>query len=143
VAEKNYEAALKEFEVAAATSPNNAEIYTYVGGIYRRQGRWREAVASFERALSLDPRNARIARQSANNHLFIRDWPAAAAGYKRALEITPDDLDPKFGLAYLEVVQNNNPATGRNILQGINPDDEPASARWDLARAGAKLPARK
>ena len=31
---------------------------TYVGGIYRRQGRWREAVASYERALSLDPRNA-------------------------------------------------------------------------------------
>ncbi|HEY8649722.1 MAG TPA: FlgO family outer membrane protein, partial [Chthoniobacterales bacterium] len=34
--DKKYDAALKEFEVAAATSPNNAEIYTYVGGIYRR-----------------------------------------------------------------------------------------------------------
>ena len=43
---------------------------TYVGGIYRRQGRWREAVASFERALSLDPRNARIANFAANNHLL-------------------------------------------------------------------------
>ena len=112
--EKKYDAALKEFELAAAASPNNAEIYTYVGGIYRRQGRWREAVASFERALSLDPRNARIAFRSAINHLFMRDWPAAAAGYKRALEITPDDLDSKIGLAYLEVVQNNNPAAGRN-----------------------------
>ncbi len=136
--EKKYEAALKEFEVAAATSPNNAEIYTYVGGIYRRQGRWREAVASFERALSLDPRNARIAWQSAITHLFMRDWPAAAAGYKRALEIAPDELDLKIGLAYLEVVQNNNPAAGRNILQSIprrtiDPDDEPISARWDLA----------
>ena len=59
--EKNYDAALKEFELAAATSPNNAEIYNYVGGIYRRQGRWRDSVASFERALSLDPRNAGIA----------------------------------------------------------------------------------
>src|SRR5437870_9942184 len=35
--DNNYDAALKEFEVAAATSPNNAEIYTYVGGIYFRQ----------------------------------------------------------------------------------------------------------
>jgi serine/threonine protein kinase/Flp pilus assembly protein TadD len=135
--EKKYEAALKEFEVAAATSPNNARIYTYVGGIYRRQGRWREAVASFERALSLDPRCLPIAFLSALNQLFIRDWPAAAASYKRALEIAPDDLDTKIGLAYLEVVQNNNPAAGRNILQSIppavNPDDELASARWDLA----------
>jgi serine/threonine protein kinase/tetratricopeptide (TPR) repeat protein len=142
--EKKYDAALKEFEFTASTSPNNAEIYTYVGGIYRRQGLWREAVASFERALSLDPRNARFAFQSAGAHLFIRDWPAAAAGYKRALEITPDDLDSKIGLAYLEVVQNNNPAAGRNILQSIppaiDPDDGPISAtvsmhraRWDVA----------
>ncbi len=55
--DKKYDAALKEFEVAAATSPNNAKIYDYVAGIYRRQGRWRESVASFERAMSLDPRN--------------------------------------------------------------------------------------
>ena len=68
--EKNYDAALKEFEVAAATSPNNAEIHNYVAGIYRRQGRWRESVASFERALSLDPRNRRIALHAGNNHLF-------------------------------------------------------------------------
>jgi tetratricopeptide (TPR) repeat protein len=134
--EKKNEAGLKEFEVAAAASPNNAEIYTYIGGICRRQGRWRDAVASFERALLLDPRNARIAFRSAVNYLLMRDWPAAAAGYKRALEITPD-LDARMALAYLEVVQNNNPAAGRNILQSIPPavnrDDELASARWDLA----------
>jgi TolB-like protein/Flp pilus assembly protein TadD len=135
--EKKYEAALKEFERAAAASPNNAEIYTYVGGIYRRQGRWREAVASFERAVSLDPRNARIAFRSAVNHIFIRDWPAAAGGYKRALEITPDDLDSKVGLAYLEVVQNNNPAAGSRILQNIpaslDSDGVVALTSWDMA----------
>ena len=59
--EKNYDAALKEFQLAAAASPNNAKIYNYVAGIYRRQGRWRDATASFERALALDPRNAEIA----------------------------------------------------------------------------------
>src|SRR6266498_2278607 len=59
--EKKYDAALKEFELAAASSPNNAEIYNHIGGIYRRQGRWRDSVASFERALSLDPRNCNLA----------------------------------------------------------------------------------
>ena len=135
--EKKYDAALKEFEVAAATSPNNAEIYNYVGGIYRRQGRWRESVASFERALSLDPRNCSIAFLAGNNHLFLRDWPAAAACYNRALEIAPDFAAPKIGLAYLEVFRNGNPAAGRKILQnipaGIDPDGAVALARWDLA----------
>ena len=111
--EKNYDAALKEFEVAAATSPNNAEIYSYVAGIYRRQGRWRESVASFERAMSLDPRNREVAFLAGNNHLFMRDWPAAMACYDRALEIAPDFVAPKIGLAYLEVFRNGNPAAAQ------------------------------
>jgi TolB-like protein/DNA-binding winged helix-turn-helix (wHTH) protein/Tfp pilus assembly protein PilF len=135
--EKKYDAALKEFEVAAATSPNNAEIYNYVGGIYRRQGRWRESVASFERAMSLDPRNREVAFFAGNNHLFMRDWPASTACYNRALEIKPDSVLPKIGLAYLEVFRNSNPAAGREILQdipaGINPNGMVIMARWDLA----------
>ncbi|PYK75272.1 MAG: hypothetical protein DME42_02935 [Verrucomicrobia bacterium] len=135
--DKKYDAALKEFEVAAATSPNNAEIYIYVGGIYRRQGRWRESVASFERAISLDPRNCAVAFNAANNHLFMRDWPAAAADYNRALEIPPDFVSPKIGLAYLEVFRNGNPAAGRKILENIpagnDRDGLLAVARWDLA----------
>jgi tetratricopeptide (TPR) repeat protein len=134
---KNYDAALKEFKVAAATSPNNADIYSYVGGIYRRQGGWREAVVSFDRALSLDPRNAEIVFLAANNHLFVRDWPAAAAGYTHVLEIAPDSVGSKIGLAYLEVSQNGNPAAARNLLQnipvGLAPDGSVALARWDLA----------
>src|SRR5436190_17805214 len=107
--DKKYDAALKEFEVAAAASPNNAEIYIYVGGIYRRQGRWRESVASFQRAMSLDPRNARVAFNAGNNYLFMRDWPAAVACYNRVLEIAPDSVSPKISLAYLEVFRSGNP----------------------------------
>jgi eukaryotic-like serine/threonine-protein kinase len=135
--EKNYDAALKEFEVAAATSPNNADIYFYLAGIYRRQGRWRESVASFERALSLDPRNPSLALNAGNNHLFMRDWSAAAVCYNRALEIKPDSVIPKIGLAYVELFRNSNPAAGREILRdipaGINPNGMVIMARWDLA----------
>ena len=136
-AEKNYDAALKEFEIAAATSPNNAEIHVYIAGIYRRQGRWRESIASFDRALSLDPRNHGIAFPAANNYLFVRDWASASAGFNRALAIQPDFVLPKIGLAYLEVFRDANPAAARKILEAI-----PAGAdhlgmvtvsRWDLA----------
>ena len=135
--DNKYDAALKEFELAAASSPNNAEIYNYVGGIYRRQGRWRDSVASFDRAQSLDPRNCNIAFFAGNNHLFLRDWPAATAAYNRALKIWPDYVLPKIGLANLEVFRNGNPAAGRKILQDIpancDPDGSVTLARWDLA----------
>jgi TolB-like protein/DNA-binding winged helix-turn-helix (wHTH) protein/Tfp pilus assembly protein PilF len=136
-AEKNYDAALKEFEVAAAASPNNADIYSYIGGIYRRQGRWRESIASLERARSLDPRNSVIAFMAANNYLFVRDWEAASAGFNRALALKPDFALPKIGLAYLEVFRNGDPAAGGKILENV-PDNDITKgmvtvSRWDLA----------
>jgi TolB-like protein/DNA-binding winged helix-turn-helix (wHTH) protein/Tfp pilus assembly protein PilF len=135
--DKQYDAALQEFEVAEKSSPNNAEICGYVAGIYRRQGRWRESIASFERAVSLDPRNRNLAFLAANNYLRVRDWPAAAAGFRRALAIAPDSFMSKIGLAYLEVFRNADPAAGRKLLENV-----PANAsslgimtvsRWDLA----------
>jgi serine/threonine protein kinase/Flp pilus assembly protein TadD len=135
--EKKYDGALKEFGVAAATSPNNAEVHSYLAGIYRRQGRWREAIASYERALSLDPRNASIAYFAGNNHLYVRDWAAAAARYNHVLEINPDSVPARIGLAYLELFRNNSPAAGRSILQSLPPGIDPhgmvTEARWDLA----------
>jgi serine/threonine protein kinase/Flp pilus assembly protein TadD len=135
--EKKYDAALKEFEVAAQISPSNAKIYDYVGGIYRRQGRWREAVASYERALSLDPRNASIASFAGNNHLYVRNWAAATACYTHALEIKPDYAGARIRLARLEVFRNANPAAGRRILENIparlDSDGEVALTRWDMA----------
>jgi len=135
--QKKYEEALKEFELAAVSSPNNAEIYNYVGGIYRRQGRWRDAVASFDRAQSLDPRNADIAFFAGNNHVYMRDWPAAAACYARKLEIDPDSAAARLALAHLEVFRNGNPAAGMRILENIpaSVDSEGfvALTRWDMA----------
>jgi tetratricopeptide (TPR) repeat protein len=135
--DKKYDAALKEFEIAATTSPNNAEIYNYVAGIYRRQGRWRESIASFDRALSLDPRNRQIAFLAANNYLRVRDWAAATAGFHRALAIAPDSVLPQIGLAYLELFRHGNPAAGRQIVENVpanvNSKASVTLARWDLA----------
>lgn len=130
--EKNYDAALKEFEIAAAASPNDAKIHTYVGGIYRRQGRWRDATASFERAVSLDPRNVHLAYSAANHHLFMRDWPGAVAGYNHILKLAPDSNLARVALAYLEVCRNGNPAAGRKILENI-PANQTALTTWNLA----------
>ena len=135
--DKDYAAALEEFSIAAAISSNESEILTYIGGIYRRQGRWRESLATFQRAQEIDPRNATVAMLTANNCAFVRDWPAALASYTHALAIEPNSVWTRIGLAYLQVFQNNRPAAGRDILQGIPPGTDPngsvTEARWDLA----------
>jgi serine/threonine protein kinase/tetratricopeptide (TPR) repeat protein len=135
--DKDYADALKEFSVAAASSPNEPEILSYIAGIYRRQGRWHESVKKYQRAQELDPRNVRVIVLAALNYLLVRDWPGATACYNRALEIAPDSAYAKVGLAYLEVFQNSNPAAGSKILQnipaGMDPDGMTSMARWDMA----------
>ncbi|MEY2492148.1 MAG: eukaryotic-like serine/threonine-protein kinase, partial [Verrucomicrobiota bacterium] len=136
-AAKDYVAALKEFSIAAAISPNEPEILHYLAGIYRRQGRWRESLASYRRAQDLDPRNRKMTDFAAVNYLLVRDWAAATACYNRALEIATDSAFPRIGLAYLEVFRNSDPAAGSKILQnipaGTEPDGMVTVARWDLA----------
>ncbi|MEO5719889.1 MAG: winged helix-turn-helix domain-containing protein, partial [Chthoniobacterales bacterium] len=134
---KDFAAALREFSIAAATSPNEPDILVKMAAVYRRQGRWDEALAASQRAAGLDPRNGDVLIRAANGRALVRDWSGARAGFNRAQNIVPDSAYPEIALAYLEVFQNNDPAAGRKILQSIpahsNPDGEVSSARWDLA----------
>jgi tetratricopeptide (TPR) repeat protein len=128
---------VETFSTTAATSLNEPNILSYIAGIYRRQGRWRESLATFQRAEELDPRNRDVNTMAALAHLFVRDWAGASAGYKRGLKIAPGSAVSKIGLAYLELFRNNGPAAGRSILQslppGIDSDGVVTEARWDLA----------
>jgi TolB-like protein len=136
--ERDYGAALKEFALAAAASPNDATVLSFAAGIYRRQGRWRESIASLRRAQELDPRNGFGIYNAGLDYLLVRDWPAATACYNRALEIAPDEarLEARIALAYLEVFRNGTPASGRDIMRKIpadvDPDGSVTRAKYDL-----------
>src|SRR5437867_9729798 len=44
--DNNYDAALKEFEIAQRGLPNESEVYLAIGAIKRRQGKWAESTAN-------------------------------------------------------------------------------------------------
>ena len=135
--DKNYDAALKEFESPRRLLPimprSTITLAAFIAGRDAGANRSQASNAPCPSTLA----TADIACFAGNNHLLVRDWPAATAGYNRALEIAPDSAAPKIGLAYLEVFRNSNPAAGRKILQnipaGIDPDGSVTLARWDLA----------
>jgi Tfp pilus assembly protein PilF len=58
--DRNYERALTEFEIAKRDLPNEADAYSAIAAIQRRQGKWTESTANFEKAASLDPKNANV-----------------------------------------------------------------------------------
>jgi len=117
--EKNFEAALREFSSAAASSAVEPDVLEYTAAIYCRQGRWREGLGSYDRAQELDPRQPHEGGPRAR--AMLRDWPGAVAGFQRLLTIAPNDIDITTELAAVSISPAGDFATARKLLAGIPP----------------------
>jgi serine/threonine-protein kinase len=91
-ADKNYEAALREFQIAQRGLPNEAEVYRGIGAIQRRQGKWTESTGNLEKAVDLDPNNTWALQNLAFNYQILRNFGAATKIIDRALKIDPNGL---------------------------------------------------
>jgi serine/threonine-protein kinase len=87
--DNNYEAALKEFEVAQRGLPNESDAYLAIGAIQRRQAKWAESTANLEKAASLNPKDTWPLQNLALNYQMLRNFDAANKTVDRALQINP------------------------------------------------------
>src|SRR5438034_9660272 len=90
--DNNYDAALKEFEIAQRGLPNESEVYLAIGAIQRRQGKWAESNANFEKAVSLNQKDAWPLQNLAMNYQMRRNFDAANRTVDRALQINPQAI---------------------------------------------------
>jgi serine/threonine-protein kinase len=135
--EKNYEAALRELELAARLLPNDAEIVFFASAVRRRQGRWSAAIAGMESASARDPRNALLAREVLLTEWMVRDWAAAVRGGDRAVALAPDLPLLRVERSYVDIWSKGDLTPLRAALSavpaGLDPDGEVTLARWDAA----------
>jgi TolB-like protein/class 3 adenylate cyclase len=135
VTDRDYNAALEQFTIALTALPNNIEVLLYTARIYRRQGRWREAIAGFEQVRSLNP--LVDPPELVRTYWAVRNWQATADAMKQNLGRQPDLPYPRIGLAYIEVVANCDLAAAkaklREIPAGVDPDGEVTLANWNLS----------
>jgi TolB-like protein/Flp pilus assembly protein TadD len=87
--DNDYDAALKEFEIAQRTLPNESEVYLALGAIQRRQGKWAESTANLEKAASLNPKDTWPLQNLAFNYAMQRNFGAAIKTIDHALELNP------------------------------------------------------
>src|SRR5438067_7673905 len=136
---RNYDAALKEFSIAAQAIPNDPEILETTGVLYRRQGRWREALATFRRVQELDPRVPHD--EVGQTALMLRDWHTATVELRHALELAPDDVWIKKNLASVLMIGEGDFAAAKAILDTVPnperdnrglPSGEDVPIRWEL-----------
>ena len=84
--DNDFEAALKEFEIAQRELPNEAEVYLAIGAIQRRMGKWQESTASLEKAAILNPKDGFVFQNLAFNYQMLRNFDAANKAIERGLK---------------------------------------------------------
>src|SRR5947208_3754872 len=103
--DNDYDAALREFEIAHRGLPNEQEAYLAVGAIQRRQGKWAESTANLEKAVSLNPKDIWPLQNLTFNYAMLRNFAAANKTIDRALALNPTAfgvLEIKSKLAIFE-----------------------------------------
>src|SRR5262245_14603680 len=91
--DKNYEAALREFEIARLGLPNESEVYLAIGAIQRRQGKWAHSIANMEKAASLNPKDTWPLQNLSFNYSILRNYDAANKTLDRALALDPTAME--------------------------------------------------
>ena len=91
--DNDYDAALKEFEIAQRGLPNDSEVYLSIGAIQRRQGKWAESTANLEKAVSLNPKDVWSLQNLTYNYSMQRNWDKANQTIDRALALNPTSVE--------------------------------------------------
>ncbi len=88
---KDREAAIEEFELAAAGQPKNGEIANHLGQLYAASGEWDKSGLFLKKAFELDPEILGHAVWVAGLYSFIRDFDMAEKYYRTAIQTFPEN----------------------------------------------------
>src|SRR5438874_4599124 len=117
--DNNYDAALREFEIAQRGLPNESDAYLAVGAIQRRQGKWAESTANLEKAVSLNPKDIWPLQNLTFNYAMLRNYDAANKTIDRALAIDPNALEPLEVKSKLVIYGKGDFSVAENAFEAV------------------------
>ncbi|HEU0207719.1 MAG TPA: tetratricopeptide repeat protein, partial [Candidatus Udaeobacter sp.] len=116
---RDYETARTELELARKSLPNSSRLYTTIGAVNRRQGRWDDAVRNFDRAVELDPRAFNTLSEAGYTYAALRQYSKAAQLIQQAVAISPKDPFVRTALAEAPYLERGDFAPLRSQLNEI------------------------
>jgi TolB-like protein/Flp pilus assembly protein TadD len=90
---RDYDAALAEISKAEKGLPNNPDVITAKWAVFRRMGRWQEALEGLALVLEIDPRGYLSTYEFGAALTAMRRYAEAEEYVARAIEIAPDRPD--------------------------------------------------
>jgi serine/threonine protein kinase/tetratricopeptide (TPR) repeat protein len=125
----DYDRARGEFEAASRIRPGALEVVDGLAAVYRRLGRYEEAVSLFERSLELDPLNPHQALETAFTYMVMKRRADAERMIDEAIQIDPRD-DFSYCWKSLNRILWTGSAADAKRAQDEAPGDPTTFACW-------------
>ena len=104
----DYARALAELDLAARGMPDAPELSFARALIYKRLGRWEQALDTFEHARILDPRSTRLFFNQADTYISLREYEVANECLQRILAIDPSYIFADIWRANISLVRDGD-----------------------------------
>src|SRR5213080_937546 len=134
--DNNYDAALREFEIAQRGLPNESDAYLAVGAIQRRQGKWAESTANLEKAVSLNPKDVWPLQNLTFNYAMLRNYDVATKTIDRALALDPNALEPLEVKSRLAIAEKGDFSVAEKAFEAVK--SIPMTNEQKLKTAGGR-----
>ncbi|TFB09695.1 tetratricopeptide repeat protein [Candidatus Marinimicrobia bacterium MT.SAG.3] len=97
---RDYDEALNYLIPTLEKQPNNSDVSVVIGYVYRRMGKWDDAIASLKRAADLDPRSYNKIYALAQTYTAIRKWKEAERYSNRLILLQPESVFSYYPLIF-------------------------------------------
>jgi serine/threonine protein kinase/tetratricopeptide (TPR) repeat protein len=122
-ADKDYSRALEELALAERGLPEKPEILFLKALIFRRQGRWEDALAPLRKAAQLNPRDPGVPMELGITYWHLRQYEEAEGGYEQAITLEPDQIYAVYTKVWMLWSQGKI-GEARSALDAMPPTDE-------------------
>jgi len=121
----DYDRALEEFALAQARLPNDAGLLQGIAHVWRRQGRFEDAISHYLRTVQLNPHAAQLLYfEVARTRTLIRDYAEADRNYAYVISLTPDEPSAQQFKLWNVWLWNGDLDEARRVLEKIpGPDN--------------------
>jgi serine/threonine-protein kinase len=123
--ERNYDAAIREFEAVQRVRPSDPDAPLFLAAIQRRLGKWDESVANFKRSIELNPRSGSNILDLANTLLLLHKYQEAESYVDQGMIIAPEEPEgPRMKSEIALLYRENVPEAiehMRNAVRTVRP----------------------
>jgi TolB-like protein/Flp pilus assembly protein TadD len=120
-AHRDYAKATAQYMRLAALQPNDPTVYSALGLVQRRQGRWSESLANLRKAAELDYGSIPYQRNLVSILMMARRYPEARSVAQRLVALRPGNLDELLLLADLVYDTTDSLQSAQAILANLTP----------------------